>query len=53
MPSDDAFTPDLKEEQPWLKDLHGDGVTELEILHYMLNNPEMSFCAFSCFRDPK
>ena len=42
VPGDDAFTADLAEEQPWLKDLHGKSVTELEILHGVLNNPEMA-----------
>jgi len=53
VPGDDAFTADLKEEQPWLKDLHGKSVTELEILHGVLNNPEMADRAFFYFRDPK
>ena len=53
VPGDDAFTADLKEEQPWLKDLHGKSVTELEILHGVLNNPEMAGRAFFYFRDPK
>jgi tetratricopeptide (TPR) repeat protein len=53
VPGDDAFTADLKEEQPWLKDLHGKSVTELEILHGVLNNPEMAERAFFYFRDPK
>jgi nephrocystin-3 len=50
---DDAFTADLEEEQPWLKDLHGKSVTELEILHGVLNNPEMAGRSFFYFRDPK
>ena len=53
VPGDDAFTADLKEEQPWLKDFHGKSVTELEILHGVLNNPEMADRAFFYFRDPK
>jgi tetratricopeptide (TPR) repeat protein len=52
IPGDDAFTADLREEQPWLKDIHGKSVTELEILHGVLNNPEMSGHAFFYFRDP-
>jgi hypothetical protein len=52
VPGDDAFTPDLKEEQPWLNDLHGKSVTELEILHGVLNNPDMAGRAFFYFRDP-
>ena len=50
VPGDDAFTADLKEEQPWLRDLHGKSVTELEILHGVLNNPEMAGRAFFYFR---
>lgn len=50
-PGDDAFTADLCEEQPWLKDLKGKSVTELEILHGVLNNPEMAGRAFFYFRD--
>ena len=38
-PGDDAFTADLQEEQPWLAGLRGKSVTELEILHGVLNNP--------------
>jgi len=51
-PGDDAFTADLCEEQPWLRDLKGKSVTELEILHGVLNNPEMAGRAFFYFRDP-
>ena len=53
VPGDDAFTADLKEEQSWLKDMHDKSVTELEILHGVLNNPEMAGRAFFYFRDPK
>jgi nephrocystin-3 len=53
IPDDNALTDDLKEEQPWLKDMHGKSVTELEILHGVLNNPEMAGRAFFYFRDPK
>jgi len=52
VPGDDAFTADLAEEQSWLKDLHGKSVTELEILHGVLNNPDMAGRAFFYFRDP-
>lgn len=51
-PSADAFTADLTEEQPWLRDLHGKSVTELEILHGVLNNPDMAARSFFYFRDP-
>ena len=53
IPNDDAFNADLKEEQPWLKTLQGKSVTELEILHGVLNNAEMADHSFFYFRDPK
>jgi nephrocystin-3 len=53
IPGDDAFTADLKEEQQWLKDINGKSVTELEILHGVLNDPEMSQHAFFYFRNPE
>ena len=52
VPEGDAYTPDLLEEQKWLKQLKGKSVTELEILHGVLNNPEMQRRAFFYFRDP-
>ncbi len=51
-PEDEAFTADLEEEQPWLTDLHGKSVTELEIIHGVLNDPEMAGRSFLYFRDP-
>ena len=43
------------EREPWLKEhLHGKAsVTELEILHGVLNDPKMAGHAFFYFRDPK
>ena len=41
-PSDEAFTADLQEEQPWLAGLRGKSVTDLESLHGVLNNPDMA-----------
>ncbi|MEI7902822.1 MAG: tetratricopeptide repeat protein, partial [bacterium] len=52
VPGDDAVTDDLREEQPWLENLRGRSVTELEILHGVLNNPEMAGHSFFYFRDP-
>jgi len=52
VPGEEAFTADLKEEQPWIKELQGKSVTELEILHGVLNNPEMAGRSFFYFRDP-
>jgi nephrocystin-3 len=51
-PGAEAFTADLQEEQPWLRRLAGKSVTELEILHGVLNNPEMAGRSFFYFRDP-
>jgi len=52
IPGDDAFSADLVQEQPWLKDIYGKSVTELEILHGVLNDPGMAGHAFFYFRDP-
>ncbi len=52
VPGEEAFTADLKEEQPWIKELQGKSVTELETLHGVLNNPEMAGRSFFYFRDP-
>ncbi len=52
IPGEDAFTGDLKEEQPWLIGLRDKSLTELEILHGVLNAPEMAGRSFFYFRDP-
>ncbi len=52
VPGSDAFTADLKEEQTWLEELQDKSVTELEILHGVLNDPETAGRAFFYFRDP-
>jgi len=52
IPQDDVYNPDILEEQSWLKDLKNKSVTELEILHGVLNNPEMAGRTFFYFRDP-
>lgn len=47
-PTADGFAPDLIERQPWLKKHQGGkSVTELEILHGVLNNRRMKGRAFS------
>jgi tetratricopeptide (TPR) repeat protein len=51
-PGEDSFTADLQEEQPWLAGVRGKSVTELEILHGVLNNPDMAKRAFFYFRAP-
>lgn len=53
IPENDAYTKDLLQEQPWLKDIQDKSVTELEIIHGVLRNPEMAGRAFFYFRDPK
>lgn len=52
VPGPEAITADLREEQPWLAGLTGKSVTELEILHGVLNSPEMAGRAFFYLRDP-
>ena len=52
VPGNDALTADLREEQSWLRHLRGKSITELEILHGVLNNPKMAGRAFFYFRDP-
>jgi len=48
----DYIDPELIEIQPWLAEHRERGLTELEILHGVLNNPEMSDHAFFYFRAP-
>jgi tetratricopeptide (TPR) repeat protein len=43
--------PALIAQEPWLAELRGHSVTELEILHGVLNNPQMAEHAFFYFRD--
>jgi nephrocystin-3 len=53
IPGNESFTEDLLEEEPWLKDTQNKSVTELEILHGVLNNPDMAGRSFFYFRDPR
>jgi len=47
------FIPDeLIKEQPWLEEHRDRSVTEMEIVHGVLNDPEMTDHAFFYFRDP-
>jgi nephrocystin-3 len=48
----DEIPPELVEEMPWLADYGDRSVTEIEILHGVLNNPDLATCAFFYFRDP-
>ena len=43
---------ELLEREPWLRERSGLSVTELEIQHGVLNNPEMAEHAFFYFRNP-
>jgi hypothetical protein len=51
VPATDHYAPDLLERQPWLDELRGGkSVTELEILHGVLNDPKMAGRALFYFR---
>jgi tetratricopeptide (TPR) repeat protein len=47
----DEVPPVIIEQEPWLAEFRGHSVTELEILHGVLNNPQMADHAFFYFRD--
>lgn len=54
IPEKDMYDPSLLVEQSWLEEHRGGkSVTELEMLHGVLNNPAMKDRAFFYFRDPK
>jgi nephrocystin-3 len=54
VPAPEQFDPAIVQEQPWLEQHRGGkSVTELEILHGVLNNPKMAGRAFFYFRDSK
>jgi tetratricopeptide (TPR) repeat protein len=48
----DEISSALIERAPWLKEHLGHSVTELEVLHGVLNNPGMAEHAFFYFRNP-
>ncbi|MBK8296710.1 MAG: DUF4062 domain-containing protein [Saprospiraceae bacterium] len=52
IPDKEVYNPDILEEQSWLRDLKDRSVTELEIMHGVLNNPNLTGRAFFYFRDP-
>jgi len=53
VPPSDKYDPALVEQRPWLAEHKGGkSVTELEILHGVLNDPEMAGRAFFYFRAP-
>ena len=45
--------PELIVQEPWLEEHKEKSVTELEVLHGVLNNPEMADHAYFYFRDPE
>lgn len=54
VPKEGEYAADLLARQPWLKAFRGDkSITELEILHGVLNNPAMAGRAMFCFRSPR
>jgi tetratricopeptide (TPR) repeat protein len=48
----DEIDPGLIQQEPWLSERLGKSVTELEVLHGVLNNPKMEGHAFFYLRDP-
>jgi nephrocystin-3 len=53
VPEADHYDPSLLQEQPWIDEHRGGrSVTELEVLHGVLNNAAMAGRAFFYFRDP-
>ena len=48
----DEIPPELIELEPWLKEHLKHSLNELEILHGVLNNPDMAEHAYFYFRDP-
>ena len=54
VPEAQRYNASLVQEQPWLSEhAGGKSVTELEVLHGVLNNPAMAGHALFYFRDPK
>jgi hypothetical protein len=49
----DEIPAEMVDREPWLAGHFNHSVTELEILHGVLNNPEMAEHAFFHFRDPR
>ena len=48
----DSLPPDIVTSEPWVAERPGRSVTELEILHGVLDDPAMAGHAFFYFRDP-
>jgi nephrocystin-3 len=54
VPEEEAYSPALLDEESWLKnEVAKRSVTEFEIFHGVLNDPDMARRAFFYFRDPK
>lgn len=52
VPPKDHIHPSILEREKWIEEHLDKSVTEMEILHGVLNNPEMTDKAFFYFRDP-
>lgn len=50
---EETLPEEIFKDYPWIKDHKGKSITELEILHGVLNNPAMAGHAFFYFRDPE
>jgi len=48
----DSIPKEVIDREPWLTEHQEHSITEMEILHGVLNNPEMASHAFFYFRDP-
>jgi len=48
----EAMDPELVMTEPWLASHGGRSITEIEIIHGVLNDPQMASYAFFYFRDP-
>lgn len=48
----DSIPTDVIDQEPWIDELQNKSITELEILHGVLNNPDMASHALFYFRDP-
>ncbi len=48
----EEIDPQLCEQEPWLEGQKGHSITEMEILHGVLNNPDLAKHAFFYFRHP-
>ncbi len=53
IPKPEEISSNLLEEQPWLKEHQQKSVTELEIIHGVLQSPMMRDRSFFYFRDPE